>query len=466
MLTKADLEEILQVARRGGNFAEIFLEKKETTKIGCEAGKIERVISGSEQGAGIRVLRGEHTAYGYTNALDKESLIALARRVGSAARENPDTRVSLATRNSQLALPVDQRPDEAEIDKKTALVWAADRAAREVNEELVRQVTVNYGDAIQQVTIANTEGTYVEDERIRCRLAVNVVAAEGDVIQTGFEAAGGTRGLELFETEAPWELGLKAARRALLMLNARRAPAGRMAVVLAGEAGGTMIHEACGHGLEADLVQKRLSVYAGKKGEQVASELVTVIDDGTLEGKYGSFRFDDEGNPARRTVLIERGILQNFMYDYLTAARDQELPTGNGRRESFQHKPIPRMSNTYLVPGDASPNEIIRETKTGLLVRRMGGGQVNTTNGDFVFEVAEGYVIKDGEVSMPIRGATLTGNGPEVLKQIDMVGRDLGFAIGTCGKDGQGVPVSDAQPTIRIPELIVGGILEEEGERD
>ncbi|NPV28520.1 MAG: TldD/PmbA family protein [Firmicutes bacterium] len=466
MLEKADLEEILQVARKGGDFAEVFLEKREITKIGCEARKIERVITGAEQGAGIRVLREEHTAYGYTNALDKENLIALARQVGRAAREKPEARVVLETRESPVALPIRQRPDQVEIERKAALVRAADEAARSVNEKLVRQVTVNYGDVIQRVTIANTEGTYVEDERIRTRLAVNVVAAEGEVIQTGFEAAGGAQGLELYETEAPWELGRRAARRALLMLNARRAPAGRMAVVLAGEAGGTMIHEACGHGLEADLVQKQLSVYAGKKGEQVASELVTVVDDGTLAGKYGSFRFDDEGNPAGRTVLIEKGILQTFMYDHLTAARDGESPTGNGRRESFQHKPIPRMSNTYLAPGDASPEEIIRETKTGLLVRKMGGGQVNTTNGDFVFEVAEGYLIKDGEVSVPVRGATLTGNGPEVLRQIDLVGRDLGFAIGTCGKDGQGVPVSDAQPTIRIPELIVGGILEKEGDRD
>ncbi len=466
MLSREDLEDILEVAQKGGDFAEIFLEQKEVTRIGCEADKIERVISGHEQGAGIRVLRGEHTAYGHTNELSKDSLIKLARQVGRAARENPVSSVLLEHREPSVSLVVGQRPDEVEIDGKVALVRAANEAARNVDNKLVRQVTVSYGDVIQQVMIASTEGTYVKDERIRSRLAVNVVAAEGDVIQTGFEAAGGTEGLELYQKEAPWELGRRAARRALLMLNARRAPAGRMAVVLAGEAGGTMIHEACGHGLEADLVQKKLSVYAGKKGEQVASELVTVIDDGTLPGKYGSYRFDDEGNPAQRTILIEKGVLCSYMYDRVTANRDGASPTGNGRRESFQNRPIPRMSNTYLAPGDTPPDEIIRETKAGLLVRKMGGGQVNTTNGDFVFEVAEGYLIEDGEVTIPVRGATLTGNGPEVLKQIDLVGRDLGFAIGTCGKDGQGVSVSDAQPTIRIPELIVGGILEKEGDRD
>lgn len=464
MFSKEDLEDILQVARRGGEFAEIFLEKKKSTRIGCEDRKIERVISGQEQGAGIRVIRGEHTAYGYTNALDQESLLALAEQVGRAARENPAASVVLERQESPVSLPIRERPDAAGIEDKVALVLAAEEAARDVDEKLVRQVTVGYGDVVQQVTIAGTDGVYVEDERIRTRLSVNAVAAGEGGIQTGFESAGGTLGMELFETKKPDELGRRAAERAILMLQARRAPAGRMPVVIAGEAGGTMIHEACGHGLEADLVQKSLSVYAGREGEQVASNLVTVVDDGAMPGEYGSYRFDDEGHPAQRTVLIEQGVLRGYMYDRITAAKDGAEPTGNGRRESFQHRPVPRMSTTYLAPGDASPEEIIRETKSGLLVRRMGGGQVNTTNGDFVFDVPEGYLIEDGEVTVPVRGATLTGNGPEVLQQIDLVGRDFGFSIGTCGKEGQGVPVSDAQPTIRIPELIVGGILEEEGE--
>ncbi|KUK32237.1 MAG: PmbA/TldD protein [Thermoanaerobacterales bacterium 50_218] len=466
MFSKADLEEILQVAQKGGDFAEIFLEEKRVTRIGCEDKKIERVIAGREEGAGIRVLKGENTAYGYTNDLSKENLLKLAKRVSGAVCENPDASVVINSQKLPVPFPVEKRPDEVPISDKVALVQVADEAARSVDAKLVRQVTVGYGDVVQKVVIANTEGTFVEDERIRTRLAVNVVAADGGVIQTGFEAAGGTQGLELYEEETPWELGRKAANRAILMLKARHAPAGRMPVVLSGEAGGTMIHEACGHGLEADLVQRKLSVYAGKKGEKVASELVTVIDDATLPGKYGSFRCDDEGNPAQRTVLIENGVLQGYLYDHLTARKDGVRPTGNGRRESYQHQPIPRMSNTFLAPGDASPEEIIKETKKGLFVEKMGGGQVNTVNGDFVFEVTEGYLIEDGEVKAPVRGATITGNGPEVLRRIDMVGNDLGFAIGTCGKDGQGVPVSDAQPTIRIPELIVGGILEKEGDQD
>jgi len=218
-----------------------------------------------------------------------------------------------------------------------------------------------------------------------------------------------------------------------------------------------MVHEACGHGLEADLVQKKLSVYSGKLGQNVASPLVTVVDDATIKGKYGTLRFDDEGNHGRENLLIENGVLKNYMYDHLTAKNDKKESTGNGRRESFREKPIPRMTNTFIAPGKDDPEKIIKETKNGLLVRKMGGGQVNTTNGDFVFDVAEGYIIKDGEVKKMVRGATLTGNGPKALVLVDRVGRDLGYSIGTCGKDGQGAPVSDAQPTIRIKELIVGG---------
>lgn len=466
MLDKTELEAILRVARRGSDFAEIFLEQKEMTRIGCEARKIERVVSGREQGAGIRAVHGDHTAYGYTNALDKESLLALADQVARAAQAGETSPVVLERRESPLLLEVARRPDDTPVEEKVALVHDAEESARSQDGKLLRQVTVGYADTIQQVTIANTEGVHVEDERVRCRMSVNAVAADGPVIQTGYDSKGGTRGLELFDEEKPGDLGREAARRALLMLNARRAPAGRMAVVLSGEAGGTMIHEACGHGLEADLAQKNLSVYSGKKGAQVASDLVTVVDDGTLPGRFGSFRFDDEGNPAQKTVLIDKGILRGYMYDHITAVKDQAEPTGNGRRESFQHRPIPRMSTTYLAPGETSPEEIVKETRSGLLVRHMGGGQVNTTNGDFVFDVPEGYLIENGEVTAPVRGATLTGNGPEVLKEIDLVGDDFGFSLGICGKDGQGVPVSDAQPTIRIPCLIVGGVIEEEGDDD
>jgi TldD protein len=516
MIEKEDLAGVLQHACRNGDFAEIYMEKSAQNRVSMEAGKIERVISGSEQGAGIRVVKGDNTAYGYTTDLSKEALLKLAGQVavgvsgetgdvnragdtgiaglnaksavntegeagaapaagaGKAAASlavTPEageaaavasTPIVLQQRESPVCLPIEQRPDQVAIDRKVALVKEAEQAARSKDERLIRQVSVGYADVIQQVTIANSDGVYVEDERVRTRLVVHVVASDGKVIQTGYDSAGGTKGFELFDEVKAADLGRRAAERALLMLKARPAPAGRMDVVLSGEAGGTMIHEACGHGLEADLVQKGLSVYAGKKGEQVASELVTVVDDGTIPGKYGSYSFDDEGTPAQRNVLIEKGILKNIMNDRITAGRDGVQPTGNARRETFRYRPIPRMTTTYLAAGEHSPEEIIRETDKGLFVRRMGGGQVNTTTGDFVFEVLEGYLIKDGKIDVPVRGATLTGNGPEVLQKIDRVGNDLGFTIGTCGKDGQGVPVSDAQPTIRIPDIVVGGILEDE----
>jgi TldD protein len=463
LLSEADLKAILEAAlAEGGDFAEIFLERRRTTSISCEDNKIERVISGLDQGAGIRVIAGENTAYGYSNDLSRESLIQTATLVGKALQSRPQPReISFKRPQAQVEFTIKKRPDQVPVAEKVALVQRANEAARAVDKRIT-QVTVGYGDVIQEVTIANSDGILVDDERVRCRFVVNAVATDGKIIQTGFESAGGHQGWELFESVNPEEKAQQAARRAVMMLEARPAPAGKMPVVMAGEAGGTMIHEACGHGLEADLVQKQLSVYAGKKGQKVASDLITVIDDPTIPGKYGSYRFDDEGMPGQKTVLIENGILKDYMYDYLTARKENRRSTGNGRRESYQDRPIPRMTNTFIAPGKDDPEAILRETKHGLLVKRMGGGQVNTTNGDFVFDVAEGYLIQDGKIGPAVRGATLTGNGPEVLKIIDRVGSDLGFSLGTCGKDGQGVPVGDAQPTIRIPEMVVGGILDEE----
>ncbi len=464
MLATGDLRAILQAALQGGgSFAEIFIERRRITSIGCEENKIEQLISGLDQGAGIRVIKGENTAYGYSNDLNRESLLQTAALVGKAVegQVSVNKEIDFKAPAAKVEFKIKIRPEQVPVEEKVALVQKANNAARAVDQRIA-QVTVGYSDVSQQVTIANSDGLLVEDERVRTRLVVSAVAADGDKIQTGYESAGGHLGWELFEDFDPEELARLAARRAVMMLEAKPAPAGKMAVVMAAEAGGTMIHEACGHGLEADLVQKQLSVYAGKKGQQVASELITVVDDATVVGKYGSLRFDDEGVPGQKTVLIEKGILKEYMYDYLTAHKEGRLPTGNGRRQSYQDRPIPRMTNTYIAPGKDDPISILKDTKEGLLVKRMGGGQVNTTNGDFVFDVAEGYLIQEGKIGPAVRGATLTGNGPKVLKIIDRVGSDLGFALGVCGKDGQGVPVGDAQPTIRIPELVVGGILDRE----
>ncbi|MDD4562655.1 MAG: TldD/PmbA family protein [Syntrophomonadaceae bacterium] len=458
MLDKEILERVLEEAlKQGGDFAEIYIEEKQLSNVFCEDDRIEKVNSGREKGAGIRVVKDGKTAYVYTTDLSEEGLLKAAAVARHASINGKETRpIALTPKQPAFTISCKRLPNAVSFDEKIEHVLAANKSARDVSDE-IRQVTVAAGDLHKKVIIANSDGELAEDERTRVRVIVSTVAARDGIIQTGYESAGGVCGWELLEEIAFEDMAEKAARLAVNMLSARPAPAGRMPVVMSAEAGGTMVHEACGHGLEADLVQKGLSVYKDKIGEKVAADGVSVIDDATLDGKYGTFSFDDEGNYGQRTVLINDGVLQQYMYDRLTAVKDGRDSTGNGRRESYQDKPIPRMSNTFIASGRDDPEIIIKSTPSGLLVKKMGGGQVNTTNGDFVFDVQEAYMIEDGEVTYPVRGATLTGNGPRVLNSIDMVGKDLGFSIGVCGKDGQGVPVSDAQPTIRINELTVGG---------
>lgn len=460
MLDKKQLARVLDTAlRQGGDFAEIFVEEKQLSHVLCEDNRIERINSGREKGAGIRVLKDGRTAYVYTNELSPRGLeraAEVAARVFRAGQQE-NAAINLTPQKSGASLAYLRMPDEVAFDEKIARVLAANQAAREVDAE-IRQVTVALADVQRKLQIANSEGVLAEEEQVRVRMMINAIAARDGMIQTGYESAGGAIGWELMEQVALDDMAREAAGRAVTMLSAAPAPLGRMPVVMHAEAGGTMVHEACGHGLEADLVQKGLSIYQGKQGQRVANEHLSVIDDATLKGKYGSFGFDDEGTPGQRTVMIEQGILKQFINDRLTASNDGSPLTGNGRRESYQHKPIPRMTNTFIAPGQDDPEEIIAGTEYGLLVRKMGGGQVNTLNGDFVFEVQEGYLIEQGEIKHPVRGATLTGNGPQVLLDIDRIGRDLGYSLGVCGKDGQGVPVADAQPTIRIKTLTVGGI--------
>jgi TldD protein len=467
VIDKIPIEKVLREAlKEGGEFADLYFEQTRSIVIVCEEDRIEKVISGLDSGVGLRVLFGGKTIYSFSNEMTEEALIDLASKISRVVRENGEEQVINLVHPSgapqlnpligKSSYPIERNPDDIPIEEKVSVVKRANEVARRLDPS-VRQVRVLYRDVSQVLTIANSEGTLAEGERVGTVFSVQVVSAKGDLIQTGYEPAGGTMGFELFDFYAPEGVAERAARRALLMLTARKAPMGRMPVVLSSEAGGTMIHEAIGHGLEADLAQQGLSVYSKKVGERVASSLITVVDDPTLPQKRGSYAFDDEGTPSQRTLLVEDGILKGYLYDRLTALKDGVPSTGNGRRESYQQKPIPRMSNTMIVPGKTRPEEIIHSVEKGLFVKKMGGGQVNTVNGDFVFEVSEGYLIEKGKVGEPVRGATLTGNGPQVLKEIDMVGDDLGFGIGTCGKDGQGVPVADAQPTLRIPDLVVGG---------
>jgi TldD protein len=460
MLDAMDLSRILRSAlAEGGEFADIYFEEGSSTSIVCEEGKIEKIIAGTDRGVGIRVISDLRTAYAYTNEITEKALLELARTVSRAVRGKQfGAAIDLRAKVVGTGFPIKTSPGSVPLQDKVSLVRRADDAARKIDDR-VRQVMVVYRDGRVRTQIANSLGDFIETGRTGTVFLTQVVASAGDVIQTGYEPVGGFRGFELFDQTSPEEVARTAAQRALMMLSARKAPAGTMPVVISSEAGGTMVHEAIGHGLEADLAQAGLSVYTGKIGTQVASPLVTVIDDATIPHARGSFSFDDEGVAAQKTVLVENGILKCYLYDRLSAMKDGCVSTGNGRRESYHAKPIVRMTNTLIAPGESSPEAIVREVQQGLFVKKMGGGQVNTVTGDFVFEVSEGYLIENGTIGEPVRGATLTGNGPDVLKKVTKIGNDLGFGIGTCGKDGQGAPVSDAQPTLLISEITVGGAL-------
>lgn len=458
MVEGIDFSKVLKRAlKRGGEFAELFLETTSTCSIICEDDRVERIVVGTDAGASLRVIFTKKTSYGYCNTFSEQGLLAMASSVSSVVGSGKGTsNIRLPAEPSSAGLAVRSLPDSVPMSRKVLMVVRANQRAR-ARDQRVRQVKVVYRDYNQHVTVVNSEGTLVEDTRIGTLFFVQVVSVQDGITQTGYEPVGGTVGFELFDAYSPETIADIATNRSLLMLVARESPMGRMPVVISSDAGGTMIHEAIGHGLEADLVQQGLSVFAGRIGEEVASSVITVVDDSTLPEKRGSFGFDDEGIPSQRTILVDKGILKGFLFDRLTAGKDNVESTGNGRRESYRSKPIPRMTNTFIAPGTSNPEEIVRSTHEGLFVKKMGGGQVDTVNGNFVFEVSEGYLISHGTVGEPVRGATLTGNGPEVLKQIDMVGDDLGFTIGTCGKDGQGVPVASGQPTVRIPEIVVGG---------
>ncbi|GMR04858.1 MAG: TldD/PmbA family protein [Thermodesulfobacteriota bacterium] len=441
----------------GGEFADIFVEETRKTSIICEDNQIEKVVCGKDMGCGIRVIAGLKTFYAYTNDISETALLHVAGVVSKGVRDGESAKeFGPVKRVTASGFDIKESPFGVSIADKVKLVKRGNLAARAVDKRII-QVKVVYGDALRRLAMINSLGEWVEEERTGVLFFCSAVSKDGEAVQTGYEPLGGTSGLEIFDETPPEAVAEAAAKRAVMMLKARKAPGGTQPVVLSSEAGGTMVHEAVGHGLESDLALKDLSVYSGRIGEEVASPLITVIDDGTIPFKRGSSFFDEEATPSEKTVLIEKGVLKGYMYDRLGAMSAGCASTGNGRRESYHYRPIPRMTNTIIAPGESDPAAIVRSLEKGLFVRKMGGGQVNTVNGDFVFEVTEGYIIEKGRVGEPVRGATLTGNGPDILKKIDMVGSDLGFGIGTCGKDAQGVPVADAQPTLRIPEIVVGG---------
>jgi TldD protein len=453
-----DENKVLKALMKGGGiYGDIFAEKRTYTHIQLESGRIEKLEKGEDKGVGIRVINPWKTFYASTNSFDETYLVETAHHLAKFSKETRDGKIGPEGHIvADYSFPININPDEVEIEKKLAMVRDLEETVKKM-EQRIKQVRVIYRDTLQKVKMHNSEDGAIEDSRTQVVLNIFLVGEENGEMQTSYEAIGGFYGFEFFTDQVIEELAVKTVKRLSSLLSAREAPMGMKTVVLASEAGGTMIHEAIGHGLEADLAMGGLSCYKEMLGQKMASNLVSVVDDATLAHMRGTYAYDDEGTPSERTVLVEKGILKNYLFDRFHALKYEQKSTGNGRRESFRFKPIPRMSNTMILPGRDDPKKIVASVDDGIYVVKMGGGQVDTVRGDFVFEISEGYLIEKGSIGPMIKNATMMGNGLKVLKEIDMVGNDIGFGIGTCGKDGQGVPVSDAQPTIRMPEIVVGG---------
>jgi TldD protein len=457
------LDKVLSEAlRHGGDFAEVFAEDRSTSSALLDDGRVEELSSGRERGAGIRVVSGETTGFAHTADLSESGLLRAAEAASAVARTGGGgTRtVEVVPLRSAGAGGGSNRPAGSGTKAETLeLLTRADEAARATGDA-VTQVQAGCGSSRRQVLIANSEGLLARDEQARTRFSVSCVATGDTGLQTGFESAARTLGFELFDEVSVEELARLAAGRALSKLAARPAPSGELPVVLAGGSGGILFHEACGHGLEADHIVKDASVYTGRVGQQVASPMVTLVDDGTVGSEWGTFAVDDEGRPAQRNVLIDHGVLTDYLWDYLRARKEGRVSSGNGRRQTYQHLPMVRMTNTFLLPGDEDPDEIVAQTPRGVYVAKLGGGQVNTTTGDFVFGTTEAYLIEGGKITEPLRDANLIGNGPEILTRIDAVATDFSMTPGTCGKDGQSVPVGCGQATMRLTGVTIGGTAE------
>jgi TldD protein len=438
----------------GGEFAEVFAERRSGMSLAIDESRIESVQSGAEQGAGVRVVAGGTTYFAHVDGLDPADLERAAGEAASALhgeRAEPRPLRAVATEPE----PIARRPEEVPAERKAELLRELDERGRSQGGEIV-QLTASYAEARREVSIANSEGLLAGDDRTRTRIGVQAVARREGRVETGAETLGGSRGFELLDDD-PAEIAAAAAGKALTLLDAGPAPAGSMPVVVGGGFGGVLFHEMTGHGLEADHVQKGASVYAGKLGERVAQSLLSAYDDGRLPGEWGSDAIDDEGTATQKTRVIEDGRLVSFLYDRLRADRDGVASTGNGRRESFRHLPIPRMTNTYIAPGEPTPEETIAEVSKGFYAASFAGGQVDPATGDFVFGVNEGYLIENGKVTRPCRGATLIGNCLDALAAIDAVADDFRMKTGMCGKGGQKVPVGTGQGHVRIAAMTVGG---------
>lgn len=441
----------------GADWAEVFAEDREATSATLDESRIEELTSSRDRGAGVRVIVGETTGYAHTSDLTLAGLTEAARAAAAAAKGTGDGSVVALSGDGVAEPRAKVLPSQVSAQAKVDLLLTADDAARS-HSSSITQVTARYGGSRRRILVANTDDVCRADDQVRSLFSINCVASGDSGLQTGRETVGYTVGHELFDDYSAAELATNAAERAALKLTARPVPSGTLPVVIAKGGGGVLFHEACGHGLEADLVTKGASVFAGRVGEQVAAQGVTLIDDGTMGVEWGAVAIDDEGYEAQRNVLIDRGVLTDYMYDVIRSRQAGRTPSGNGRRQSYKHLPMVRMTNTFVANGEADPADIIADTDHGVYVVQLGGGQVDTASGNFLFGMTEAYLIEHGEVTEPLREGNLVGNGPQVLASIDAIGNDFAMGSpGTCGKDGQGVPVGDGQPTLRVPALTVGG---------
>jgi TldD protein len=421
---------------------------------------VKSASQGISAGCGVRVLSGERTGYAYTDDLAPEKILHAARTAALIARgPAKEPTVDLTGQEHRNLYPVSAYPVDADVRAKLDLVMRADRAARAYDARIF-QVRVNYADELRRILVLGSDGSFATDQQPLARMSVYCIARQNETSARGSSGGGGRVGLDFFQQEkTPEHFALEAARQAVVQLEAREAPAGEMEVVLGPGWPGILLHEAIGHGLEADFNRKKTSAFAGLIGKKVAGDKCTVVDDGSMPSRRGSINVDDEGARTQKTVLIENGILKGYLSDKLSARLMKIQNTGNGRRESYQHIPMPRMTNTYMLAGSDDPQDIIRSVKRGLYAANFGGGQVDITNGKFVFSASEAYLIEDGKITAPVRNATLIGNGPDALTKVSMVGHDLQLdeGIGTCGKDGQSVPVGVGIPTIKVDRMTVGG---------
>ena len=460
-LAQPDIERYLAAAlSAGGDYADLYFEYETSTSVSLDESMVKSASQGISVGCGVRVISGERTGYAYTDDLSPERILHAARTAALIA-SGPAKAPVVGTADAPLhnLYPVPLPAVEADVMAKVDLVQRADKAARAYDPR-IKEVRVSYADDLRRILVIGSDGSFAEDLQPLSRMSVFCIAKAENRSARGTSGGGGRVALDFFQTErTPEHFADEAARQAIIQLDAREAPAGEMEVVLGPGWPGILLHEAIGHGLEADFNRKKTSAFSGMLGRRVASDKCTVVDNGTIPGRRGSLNVDDEGNQTENTVLIERGILKGYLSDKLSS-RLMGIPnTGNGRRESYQHIPMPRMTNTYMLAGQDAPEDIIRSVRHGVYAANFGGGQVDITNGKFVFSASEAYLIEDGKITAPLKNATLIGNGPDVLTKVSMVGSDLQLdeGVGTCGKDGQSVPVGVGIPTLKVDRLTVGG---------